>query len=320
MLPNTKIEILLEKRLYKFLCEETGINNIVIGWSHMVVDMLKAYIRTSKSLPINRDYVTYKKGNFNILLNNVRLPVNWEYYNFMDQQTLKDNQDLLKGNIAYMWKNGLNIKVHSVNNQYSIDALYDSVGHELLHLFQAHKTKKIFSNTELYKNADIWKNDQNIYLSQIGIIIYLSNKFEQDAFNHGLYMSLSKSYDLEQMDEIFRNSSLYCALMELTKSVENLKTADKNDANVQQAIQVLQPYMSFEKMLGFGDEAINRMNRMLARTYAKAKKDWENENIIDVAEKFNREKEKERTKLYEKVLKDFDIDNKLLKNGGVKFS
>lgn len=310
---NSELEILVESRLYKTLCEEKGISDTVIGWSTMIINFLKTKAKLEKSLPISRDYITYKKGSHEIYLGNFRVPIQWKYYNFMDMATFNKNRDLLIGKSAFLDRNGLNIIFFSVNNQFSIDSLYDSVAHELLHLFQAKQSKKVFSNAELYRKEDEWKNTDNEFLNDFGHILYLSNRFEQDAFNHGLYVSLISCDTLSDMDEVLRNSNIYGALSDITKRVEKLKNVDNNDIKFKTALLELEKYMSFDKLLKFGEKTIERFNKMLANTYTKAQKDWEKDNIIESKANYinTTEIEKERKKIYNILMEKYDIANKL---------
>lgn len=86
---------IIEEKLLRYINEERGISNTVVQWSKIVINVLQAKINITKTLPISRDFVTFKKGEVLVDLTIIKLPVRWFYYNFMDGKTFEKNKDLL---------------------------------------------------------------------------------------------------------------------------------------------------------------------------------------------------------------------------------
>jgi hypothetical protein len=276
-----KLDLIVEDRLLSIIKEERGISDTVVQWSKILLSVLQIKIRLSKSEPISRDYVTFKKGDVLVDLGKVKLPVRWFYYNFMDNATKEKNEDLLSREPNGINRNGLSITIYSVNNIIDTDSFENTIGHELLHLFQTTKSHKIFSNTELYRNENDWKNSSNHYLMLFGNILYLSNKFEQDAYNHGLYMSMINCKWHDDLFKVLKNDQMYHIIMYLTEAVDELENSKLNKLELETALNVIKNYnYTFEKIIRTAKNAIKRFNYILARTYDKAERDWKKEHMI----------------------------------------
>ena len=86
---------IIEEKLLRYINEERGISNTVVQWSKIVIDVLQAKLKISKTLPISKDFVTFKKGEVLVDLTIIKLPVRWFYYNFMDSKTFEKNKDFI---------------------------------------------------------------------------------------------------------------------------------------------------------------------------------------------------------------------------------
>lgn len=278
---DKKLDLLIEDNLYKAINEERGISSTVSSWAILIIGVIRTKIILARPLPINRDFVTFKSGETNINLGTINIPIKWYYYNFMDEKTKDDNKDLLTKHVNGLNKYGLSIVVYSVNNIIDADSLENTLGHELLHLFQTVKSHKAFSNTELYRMENEWKNSTNPYLSIFGNILYLSNKFEQDDYNHGLYMSLISCKWYDELFKALQNDQTYYILQYLINSLNKLTNVHKNDQNLDIALNIIKEYRyNLSKIIKIGNKTIERLNHILARTYVKAEKDWKKRNMI----------------------------------------
>ena len=103
---------IIEEKLLRYINEERGISNTVVQWSKIVIDVLQAKIKITKTLPISRDFVTFKKGEVLVDLTIIKLPVRWFYYNFMDSKTFKYKLNENKERITALEKllNKINFK------------------------------------------------------------------------------------------------------------------------------------------------------------------------------------------------------------------
>ena len=303
---------IIEEKLLRYINEERGISNTVVQWSKIVIDVLQAKIKITKTLPISRDFVTFKKGEVLVDLTIIKLPVRWFYYNFMDSKTFEKNKDLLYKEPNGMNKYGLSITIYSVNGIIDKDSFENTIGHELLHLFQVSKTNKIFSNTQLYYEENEWKSSDNKYLSMFGNILYLSNKFEQDAYNHGLYMSMLQCKWHDELMEVLKNDQIYHIVEYLTECLEKIETINKEETEVNTALDVVSNYgYSLKKIITITKKSIERFNRLLARTYDKAERDWKKEHMISEFYNFKHKlnENKERITALEKLLNKINFKN-----------
>lgn len=272
---------IVEERLLNAINEEQGISDVVVRWSKIVISVLQTKIKIGKSLPISRDFVTFKKGEDIVDLGKIKLPVKWFYYNFMNNDVFEKNKDLLFREPNGINKYGMSITIYSIKGHIEQDSFENTIAHELLHLFQVTKSKKAFGSTKLYYDENNWKNSDNEYLSMFGNILYLSNKFEQDAYNHGLYMTMLQSKWHDDLMNVLKNDQIYHIIEYLTECVEKLENIQLNDIKLNTALEVIKNYnYNLKRIILIAKNSIKRFNKILARTYNKAERDWKKEHMI----------------------------------------
>lgn len=119
----------------------------------------------------------------------------------------------------------LNIPVISGKIDYG--ELFDSLQHEIEHIYQQSLKGDSYPNTGLYaKNvSDFSTNENNTARHMVSYLMYLSNPYEQDAYANGLYSSIVNTYGEDKnktFDDLLKQSQAYDRLKKMKTYIEQL--------------------------------------------------------------------------------------------------
>lgn len=280
------------------LTEEMGIIRNVQSDTRVIVDKIKLSIKNTSSSPTSFDMTTYKNGSFqidvtisvdgNVSPSSKIIKVNWYYFSFSDEQTKKDYLTKIPMRTSYNKSmNTLSVVVLAINGIIDNNTLEDSVAHELTHNFQSilkggellnDKTKANYQTA----NRNFASNSENVRI--IASVIYLTYKFEQDAFLNGAYAYILSEYEKNyDITDAYEKTEAYNSLQSLMYYLDIMHDALSNNhvGNVTKDHCKSEYNMSFEKILAIGEKAYSRYSRKLARMYAQALADIRNKNITE---------------------------------------
>lgn len=265
--------------------EELGIADDVITASITIIYNIKRMINSLKSSPTQMDGTSLKEGKVDYTIWNKNIVIKFLYYNFYDVSYYKKYHDEIKKK----YKNGvigntISLVIFAINNKIDPRTLNDTLYHELEHFFQKTMSGKPFGGAELYQQAETDKKSTNKYLRAFGNIVYLSRKYEQDAFVNGLYGLLTShgkdSFDID-INYCVQQSDVFGALIELQKSYNMILNANKDDSEFIDALNKYKTFgYNYNRFTKEAFEAINEIKRKIARTIKKFKSDMDkiNEN------------------------------------------
>lgn len=281
-----------KKRINRLISEEYGISDKLHG------DIIPRFIRSLKtaikSTDINPNYIVpTKEGKFEFKCldkegNTFR--VYWKVYYFDNQEEyLKFYKKYgLTNNVIYKFKM-LTISVVYVEGKPLNNQFYDSIGHELEHLYQNELMDKEFRNQDIYRIAISGLHEKDKYIRCLSTIIYASTKSEQEAFINGFYSEFSHgNIDPGKLDKAIEESVCGDWLKELYNSYVFLK--EHNDENMQEAIRKyknIKDYYNYKYFLYIARNGIKNLERRIARLTYKIKKDIYNHSEPQLNEDFN---------------------------------
>lgn len=272
--------------------EELGIADEVRKKSEELLnDVINRLKNIEKSIVENG--VSEKKDNFQIEIANKKVFIQVNYHNFRDN-TYYLNFIKKYGNIEHSStsNNGrlniISINFYSISGYIDKKDLYDSIQHEVEHIFQQVKAKKTFGESNLYLYAYNNLNSDQIEKRTLALISYMSNKFEQDAYVNGLYAFLKSDfrYSNATRDDI-QQSPVYEKLTELIEAKDYL-IKNKNNANLQNEISYYKDKfnLNYNDFIRLATSSINEISKKIGRTVIKFKKDMMNNGVFYSRPKF----------------------------------
>lgn len=280
-----KLELERELRysINECINEELGIADDVITSSITIIYDIKRMINSLKSLPTQMDGTTFKEGKVTHTILNKNIIIEFLYYNFYDVSYYKKYYDEIRSK----HKNGtigntIKLLIIAINNQIDPRTLNDTLYHELEHLFQKTMSGKPFGGEKLYQQAETDRKNTNRYLKAFGNIVYLSRRYEQDAFVNGLYGLLTShgkdSFNID-INYCVQQSDVFGALIELQKSYNLILNANKDDSDFIDALNKYKTFgYNYNRFVKEAFEAINEIKRKIARTIKKFKSDMDKMN------------------------------------------
>lgn len=215
LVENTLCEII------NVLNEERGISDIVSNLSFKIKDNIINAIENTKSQPINYNEVTFKKGSleeFNF--NNKNITINWSYYSFASNDILNKFPYRIPSSNCNKASNNsyiLNIIIVAINGKFVLTTTMETIQHELEHIWETSNIQNSYKNMSLYEYGNQLLKEQNEYKKSIGIILYLSQKWDQRAYANGVYQYLINHKQPEHSRLNIKDTQLYGGLINLKK-------------------------------------------------------------------------------------------------------
>lgn len=274
---NIENEIDVCEALNKCITEELGISDNVKQTAIYLIGKIKESIRTSKITPINYHGVIHKHNSFSETIFNKKTTIEYDFINYENKELCNLYNDELKKTLKAKNKsisNYMYLYIISIDNYIMPHTLDDTIYHELEHIFQQNMMGKPFSSANLYQLALELKESNNVIAKCVGNIIYLSTKYEQDAYINGLYGLLKAENDINYC---VKTSDVYQALILLKEYYKTLSSIDRTSNDFVKVMELLKPYnINYNKLIKKCNDSINIINRKIARVIAK----YRNENPV----------------------------------------
>lgn len=248
--------------------EELSISNEVRDASNRIIYEIKLFVKKLKTEPTEIQGVSKKEGQFSIKVLNKDIKINLYYYNFFNRESYNKNYD----KIRKINNSTINITILAISGTIDPRFVNDTVYHEMEHIFQKSIIQKDFGGKDLYNHAINDKKSSNPYSKALGEIIYLTRKFEQDAYINGLYGLLMG--DDNDITYIVTHSDVYKKLLDLQRSYDFLLNADKENINFQIAISGYQQFnYGYNRFIREAAKAIKYINNRIGKIIIKSKND-----------------------------------------------
>lgn len=286
---NNKImqmkSILLSEDIIRAINEEQGISNELMNKINDVYYGLLDDIAQNKNNVITQMNGVKRKDGRYCYDDFFGKPVyvNYVCYNFVNRQCFEYYFPTLPYYCQISANNVADVIVYFVSGRVYGRTLLNDLAHELTHAFHQNKTKKVFASSNVYQTAIKLKDDKSKSKMDrcIGRTIYLSYKFEHDAYFHSLYSNLMSCDTLSSFEPTLLNSDIY-RLLEILK--ENLKII-KNVRYIPTELKSLG--YNYGKLIRSCNKAVENIQWKIARVYNKATEDFRRINAVEEKEIFS---------------------------------
>ena len=259
--------ISMDKELNEAVNEELGISKDVENAVKSVSEIIKDYI---EKYPVD-----YSKNDF--FFEDATLPISLfgenmklflKIYFFKDYNSWRKNYGIIRE--LYQYVNGkkeIIITIVVVNRDIISNTFSTKLAHKIRHALQYNKTKKrLLHSSKYYQN--VYDKTGSQINGIVGEIIYLSSKYEQEAYGEEMYNELM--YSSEPIDFVYKSCNGWAAYERLKKLIKILE-ANRNNAYL--ANDISKRGYSFDKFLKKVNNAKHRFLKRLARAIVQVKKD-----------------------------------------------
>ena len=253
-------------KIYEIITEETGINREVSNLTRVICDKVKSNENKTQSYP-----VVIAGAEYQIQF----------YFEDYEEKNEAPKEKLDYTGITYFQDPIINIFGYRIRKKVHVPKLMEVVSHELLHAFNLQMSKKDgFINNK--KEVDIYQksvqNARNKKLSKdetnVAYAIYLSYKFESNAFENGLYNYLMASGDVLTFpgDEMsLLTETMYYKRFTKVKNAHNF-VKNNIDAAEKIAETYGKNYTWLKKTVEF---ALKNTRRQIGRAIVRFKNDYD---------------------------------------------
>ena len=228
--------------------------------------------------------VKYGSYSFSSYIFNEKITVFINLYNFVDKShynKYKDKIEIFKASSVYQdnlkWLI-ITIPMISGNIIYG-DYIKENLQHELEHLYQGkHGASNIIKSDDVYAKALRLLGNKDNDISDIALVIYLSNTSEQDAFVNGMYSYLMSQSEpmIDIKWSVVKNSDAYLHLASIKKIIDKLENPDQEIIDKCKNYFDLSPY----QLLKIAKSVEFRLTRKIGKVLAKYHKDIRNKYNI----------------------------------------
>ena len=267
-------------RITKIINEEHSIPFEITNIINDIKYRLNDEVKKSPSLPYNKNYITFKKGQFDVRIFNETVKIIWEYYSFINE--VLNNKVFINNKRGQLRKTidgyEINITVRAVNGKIDFARTLETLQHEFEHFWERLHMGHPYKGMNLYKVSDqLLCDTYNDYNQSIGRILYMSRKWEQRAYANGVYQYLMSHPVPNLTRENIKDTQLYRALTFLKKDVEKLKAVKEPSQHpfLRATLSKLRSDfgIQYEQIITIGEKAIDNIVRILGRTLSKAEND-----------------------------------------------
>lgn len=173
----------------------------------------------------------------------------------------------------------ITITIFAVNGTINEASLYETLQHEIFHLFEREKMQHDYLDREAYNHAySIIRNrepDDNSVETMANRIIYISFAFEQRAFTNGAYQVLMTG-EVDDYEEKFRSlikkTKIYKWLVACRNYRQQISSLSENDKELSESLA--EYGLTKRDILERADITIDSMERFIGRVRAKAMIDY----------------------------------------------
>lgn len=270
--------IKIDESLKKIINEERGISEELQNITYDVYDRITNVIKLNRNSIFYSNDIRYKAGecDYNNFLGRT-IKIKYHYYNFTSSEAFK-----LKANkVNYVFRaindNAIELTVYAICGTIEKINLLDGLTHELEHLYQYNKANKVFSANDIYIYALKLKKECEKWTLPycIGDAIYISRRYERDAYINSLYTILMNCEFPSDFDIALHNSDVYNALQRLKFYLKELKHCKTFPTYLQNI------GYTHHKFIKECSKAIDYLQRKIARVYNKALDDFYKKNGVE---------------------------------------
>lgn len=262
------IEENIKKKLNNAINEELSVSNDVYNTSLNILLKINEYIKKTEYKQIKKGIKT-QEFSFHETILNKKILIEVIHYNFGNNEyfeqyeteiTYSDGSSISDGNRL----NNIKISCYSISNKFYSDNAMDVIQHEVEHVFQGIKGSNIITNfNKLYDTAANALQSNNLKLKILSNIVYLSYKFEIDAYINGLYGYLMQKEGIPTYEDI-KKTPLYINLKVFRRQL-NIISKDKEYENISSTFFGIPLKKIIKNSLNAENYLINKLGKILIK-------------------------------------------------------
>ena len=271
----------IDRELETCVNEELTIADELSKAANNIIILIKNDIKKMNFSPTKEDCVFCKMGEVKYECFNKTIITRYKYYNFLNNSCYKNCRKSFPQINRNNNINIIEIVICAISGHIIETTLYDTVYHELEHIFQQTKANKMFTKPEIYDFAVKRKREVDVVSPEFIICdsIYLTYNFERDAYINGAYgylLHTCKSY--LDVDKMVRNTDLYEAVEQL-KFYYAIIYQNKNKFIETLSLPSYRKFgMSVNDLLKRIKQSIDSYETKITKMKKKTKKDIANKN------------------------------------------
>lgn len=265
------------------LREERGVSMEVEQEISSVMKAINDYVKT---VPVDYSGEGFypDKGDMDITIFGESVRFEIMFYFFRDYRAYLRHQSHIRYIYQYIrQRNTVMMTVVVINRDIVTNTFNGKIAHEVRHALQYSKiNKKKINKPAYYKAADFLKgkslpsnSDENgkqvrpiDYNIEVANIIYLSSKYEQEAYGQEMYNSIMYSDEIPFL--AYRHNNAYYAYQRLKESVRVVREGEGESS----LAAALGRYgLTQERIVRKGENAMRKFFKRLIRAYSQAEND-----------------------------------------------
>jgi len=186
-------------------------------------------IQDFTKLSLIKEYkLNYKTNTFNYEIFGENYNINYKIYT-----NVNPNENYMFFGLADIQNNYIELNLCYYNGLPYENLFNDIIYHEILHIFQYSKNKKLYlKDNSIKKRYDAinkvlnnnYSDDEKIFANAL----YMAFEFEQDAMCHGLYGTLKHCKYITNIKNEYMKSDEYLYLYDIQYTLNNINNFDKN--------------------------------------------------------------------------------------------
>lgn len=296
MIENEFQKRMVIKSINSFVMEEKHINNQVQEKVTSIRNKIVEYFRnenysminglTCKRFQIGETITQERNNHSNGPVNNNSFPITIDvticcFKDNLDFEQNKEYYEEIENNYTSTQQKTSYVVGKAISGQIDTLDLVESLQHEIVHYFQDINACKILSSNPFYELSLELMDNENIYATYIGKIIYYSTNWEQDAFINGLFAQLKEKKPITKIgiQDVVSKSQAF-SLLELFIDYQNNITNHKSAFEIVLSNLRREGYrITFSTLLHMINSTIIRMKKRIDDVQKLYKKQLLNEGL-----------------------------------------
>lgn len=267
-------KILLEE-LSQIITEELGISADVVDISKSLFNIINDGCKDTK-YETDDAGILFKRLSFDQVISGHRVKIYVKVYNFRNpaeyNNAIANNPSMLDCSSGYYRGTILfiHLNLYQISGQIDNGVALDMIHHEVEHMFQQIKMGKTFGGTENNAMALSKMSSEDDIERSCAVIVYMSQKSEQEAFTNGLYGYLLSNYAYkDNIRDLVDKSTAMEKVKQLRNAVDIISNAEGGEK------ECMLYGINRNKMIAQGKKAIESMLRRIGRVIIKYHTDIE---------------------------------------------
>ena len=255
--------ILTEEQFNNLINEELGVSNFVIEKTNELFSIIEnALLNCNESEDF--DNYSIKKCTVRFSLLDVNISCSLEFYNYYNREYYDYSNVSSDAWSVYLGKKTcfMGIIVPCISGTIVKNETFDSIQHELEHIYQQVIMKKPFSDSITYAKIKTNMYSENELVNKTARLVYGCIKSEQDGFVNGLYAYLMSLPEFFSMTSL-KNSSAW----KLYEDMINIYNQYFDN------IEFINELKKYNLTINKVNQKINQFIRKIGRVVIKIKQD-----------------------------------------------